>query len=121
MTYELDSPQGQRPEFGKPGRPLSDWQVLQDVWNEDEELREACDGSFSKMVSHAYAELSTEATPEGPKLTMKVWRAIEEAGWVVQQPKPIHFVKPKKKGFFAKIASLGRRGVSAANPGGMRL
>ena len=118
MTYEPDSPQGLRPEFDKPGRPLSDWQVLDEVWGSNEAIREACGGSFAAMVSHAYAELSTEADPDGPVLSRKIWAAIEEAGYEIQQPKPIHFVKPrkKKKGFFGRIFSFGRRGYSYYNP-----
>ncbi|MFP3906227.1 MAG: hypothetical protein ACLFRV_08110 [Acidimicrobiales bacterium] len=116
MTYQYDSPQGLRPEFDKPGRPLSDWQVLDEVWTANEALREACGDSFATMVSHAYAELSTEATPEGPELTKTVWAAIEEAGYEVKQPKPIHFVKPKKKGFFAKVFGLGSRAGRAYGP-----
>lgn len=109
MTDQTDTPQSAREEFDKPGRPMSDWEALSEVWHQSEAVRESCDHAFSTMVSHAYAELSTEQTPTGRERTQLIWSAIEDAGYVVHQPKPIHFVKPVKQGWFSKLTGMGAR------------
>ncbi len=117
LSFDPDGAQALRADFDKPGRPLSDWQVLVTVWEDDEALQQACEGSFRTLVAHAYADLSTENTPAGPALSQTVWDAIEAAGYVVEHPKPIHFVKPRKKpGFFARVFGFGTRVGKAYTP-----
>jgi hypothetical protein len=115
MTTAGDTPAELRATFGQAGRPLSDWEVLAEVWNGSATLREACGSSFATMVAHAYQDLGTDDA-----LTQQVWAEIESAGFVVDQPKPIHFLRPAKQGLWSKVMKFGRRAGTQVVPPGTR-
>jgi hypothetical protein len=86
------TPESRKPRYGSAGRPLSDWEVLRDIWSDSSTVRQACGDSFTKFEFHAYAEPRTRETSDGQALTELIWREMTARGIRVS-PDPVHFIR----------------------------